>query len=221
MQSDLNRKQASGASARGCPDVTAVPQGRARTRGFSLIEILVVMAVMLVVAAFAIPTLTTTMDGFRLRGAINSASTLTQRMRAEAIRNNTTQRLHFTTVAGKAVLFATDLSDPATAPVAGDTQLHGELWLPQQVTIPATPATTLTGPAMWGSSVTPRANQDIYFSSRGMPCWTTTPGGICSPTSGFVYYFKYSGSGTRWAALSVSPAGRIESWFWNGTAWGN
>jgi len=36
-----------------------------------------------------------------------------------------------------------------------------------------------------------------------------------------VYYFKYTRNGAHWTALSVSPASRIQNWFWNGTSWGN
>ena len=47
-------------------------------------------------------------------------------------------------------------------------------------------------------------------------------GGTCT-NSGLIEYFKdnrIGGSG-GWAAISVSPAGRITRWFWNGSAWAN
>ena len=191
-------------------------------RGFSLVELLIVAAVMLIVAAFAVPTVVKTMDGMRVRGSLNSAVSLAQRTRYQAIKGNVTERLHVTTVSGQAVLFTTDLSDTNTAPVGGDLLLHGVIWMPTQIAINVTPATTLTGTGMWGSNVTPIVNQDIYFNSRGMPCATPSGSSICSPTTGYVYYFQYVGSsGSRWAALSVSPAGRIESWFWDGGTWEN
>src|SRR5216110_1997255 len=65
--------------------------------GFSLVELLVVVAIILVIGAFAIPTLTTTMDGIRLRGATGSATNIAQRCRMQAAKRNLYQRLHFST----------------------------------------------------------------------------------------------------------------------------
>jgi hypothetical protein len=44
--------------------------------------------------------------------------------------------------------------------------------------------------------------------------------GPCT-SSGFLYYFKdMSQKGSKgWAALSISPAGRIKKWFWSGSNW--
>jgi prepilin-type N-terminal cleavage/methylation domain-containing protein len=198
--------------------------------GFSLVELLVVVAVMLVVAALSVPTLTTTLDSFRMRGTLSSLANLAQRSRTQAIKKNLSQHVHFATVNKRAVAFVTDINDgiSVVAPVYPDPQLSDQVWLPSEFSLSATPTgsgapTPLTGFSMWGTALIPNAApQDPYFNSRGMPCLPDPVTGVCSPTTGFLYYFRYQGSGpVRWAATSISPAGRIQSWFWNGTSWGN
>src|SRR6266496_1721974 len=200
---------------------------RPSSAGFSLVELMVVMAIVLVVSAFAIPTLTTTMDGIRLRGALGSASNIAQRCRMQAVKRNTPQRLHFSTVGSSVALYVTDSTDAAVAPNPGDPQLWAQYWLGSQFSIPGAPAgagapPVLTNTLMWGTStVTLNVNTDPYFNSRGIPCQPQAGAG-CINTGGFVYYYRYQNAGRiRWAATSISPAGRIQSWIWNGTAWGN
>jgi hypothetical protein len=58
---------------------------------------------------------------------------------------------------------------------------------------------------------------DASFNSRGLPC-----AGSCNSISGgFVYYFSDSRPWGKpgWAAISITPAGRIKVWTWSGTAW--
>jgi prepilin-type N-terminal cleavage/methylation domain-containing protein len=195
--------------------------------GFSLIELMVVMAIILVISAFAIPTLSTTMDGIRLRGTTGSATNLAQRCRMQAAKRNVYQRMHFATVGNRVVLFVTDGTDAAAAPLPTDNKLWAQLWFPSEFSIPGAPTGAgapplLTSTQMWGTATNPNVNIDPYFNARGLPCLPNAVTGVCGPTIGFVYYYRYrSGGRTRWAANSISPAGRIESWIWNGTSWGN
>lgn len=206
------------------------PPSTSGSRGFSLIELMVVVAIMLVIAAFSVPTLVTTLDAFRMRGALSSAGNMAQRCRTTAVKKDLTQRLHLATVNNRAVMFVTNSNDAAVAPVVGDPALSAQFWFPQQFVLAAGPPAgagappPLTGVTMWGTNLVPNVNpQDPYFNSRGMPCLPDPLTGVCNPTTGFVYYYRYQSSRNvvRWTATSISPAGRIQSWFWTGASWGN
>ena len=87
-------------------------------RGFSLIELLVVVAIGLIIAAVAVPTISTTMDGITLRGAINNANSTAQRCRIQAIKRNTYQRMHVAACNNRVALFVTDGTDANACPPA-------------------------------------------------------------------------------------------------------
>src|SRR5260370_33684766 len=172
-------------------------EGLAASAGFSLLELLIVLGVALVISAFAIPTMVTTLDDFKLRGAMGIASGISQRCRTVAIKKDLSQRLHFSTVGNRVVLFVTDGTDAAAAPLPADKQLSAQAWLPNQLSIPGAPAgvgapTLLTGTSMWGTVLVRDVNVDPYFNSRGLPCLPDPITGVCNPTTGFVYYFRYA-----------------------------
>ena len=217
MRIGKNKPQAEAmvANARECNGV----QVDDKARGFSLVELLVVMAIILIVAAFSVPTMVTTMDAYRLRNSLSSSVAMVQRARLQAIKTNQTQELQFITSGNQVVLYykSTNSNNLALQTQrVGNTAPDPQFWMPTTFSIPGAPtsgATPLKGLLMWNSNVNPgQTNVPMFFNSRGMP----------GDPTGYLYYFKYnSANRTRWAALSVSPAGRIESWFWNGNGWGN
>lgn len=233
----LKRKQAERMhclqKTRNCANYASRPKP-APSAGFSLIELLVVVAVVLIVSAFAIPTLTTTMDSIRVRGALGSASNIVQRCRIQAIKRNLYQRLHVSAACGgQIVLFVTDGTNGSACPpvvvnpVVTVKPVSSQVWFPNEFSIPGVPTGAgapkqLTSTQMWGTAgVNLNVNTDPYFNSRGLPCLPGA-GTACVPNGGFVYYYRYQSAGrTKWSATSISPAGRIESWIWNGSGWGN
>jgi hypothetical protein len=78
----------------------------------------------------------------------------------------------------------------------------------------APPAITNTALGLGADPLT----TDPSFNSRGLPCAYSS--GVCT-NAAFIRYFKdnrIGGSG-GWAAISMTPAGRIKRWFWNGSIW--
>jgi Tfp pilus assembly protein FimT len=190
------------------------PSHRGGNHGFSTPELLIVLLIGLVATTIALPNMLTVIANARLRGNISTLSGAFQNCRALAVKTNRTMTTHFMTE-GNGIKAYVKLATDTAPPVATDTQV--------QLEAPIVRLTTPTGagaPAAISTAVlgfTPQTG-DASFNSRGLPC--AYAAGAC-PNQGFVYYFKdtrRSGS-TGWAAVSVSPAGRIKRWFWNGSAW--
>src|SRR5947209_17591745 len=64
-------------------------RGTIRQRGFSLLELLIVVAIIVAVSAFAIPKFQDALADIRLRANANSLSSLLQQARMQAVKTNT------------------------------------------------------------------------------------------------------------------------------------
>ena len=61
---------------------------RGRNRGFSMIELMIVLVISLVVAAFALPNISGAITTMRLRSAMSSIAGILQETRILAVKNN-------------------------------------------------------------------------------------------------------------------------------------
>jgi hypothetical protein len=60
---------------------------------------------------------------------------------------------------------------------------------------------------------------EVVFNQRGLPCTYIAATGVCTMT-GYLYYFRLSSTlGDQWGAITVTPAGRIRVWTFNGADW--
>jgi Tfp pilus assembly protein FimT len=191
-------------------------QGFHRESGFSLLELAVVVLILLVVGTISVPTMITVISNARLRGGATNLSGLLQNCRMIAVKENTTKTTRFTVLSNGPVAYVKDATD-----ASGIAREDPKAQL-------GTPLTKYTVPSGAGAPPQISSTQlgftavttDPSFNSRGIPCAYSS--GTC-PNSGFVYYFsdKRPFGKSGWAAVSISPAGRIKRWFWNGTVWGD
>ena len=186
-------------------------------RGFSLLELMVVVGILLVVAALAIPNFMTMTANARLRSGMSSFSGLLQNCRMIAVKKNRIMTVHFSVLSNGPVGYVKDAT--VTSPTLESTDPQVELGAP------VTKVVSPTGPGAPGALLdsstlgfTPQTG-DPSFNPRGMPC--SYSGTTCTPNAGFVYYFTDSRpmGKNAWAAVSVTPAGRVKTWFWSGSAW--
>lgn len=182
--------------------------------GFSLLELLVVVSVMAVASAMAVPVLLNAQRGYRLRTATVDLASLLQRARMSAIQSNAARSV--LTGAGATQIYfdsngngAYDVGEPMMQLPTNITQNNG------------VPTVIPAGTLGFNNAQLPPAR----FNGRGMPC--AIVGAVCTnyPAAGevgFVYYLNQNINGVqRWAAVSVTPAGQVKTWVFNNGVWTN
>jgi Tfp pilus assembly protein FimT len=179
-----------------------------------MVEMMMAMVVAVVTAGIAIPTTTNAIAESHLRGAASSFASLAQQGRFAAVQKNATYTLRFNLSSGHGAYV--DLDDDSSYDFGEPmVQFGGNV---DQVAAPAgsnpSKLDSVGGPLGWTA-----ASGSVSFNPRGLTCdITATP---CGTNVNYVFYFRDTrplGS-QGWAAVSVSAAGRIKVWKWNGTQW--
>lgn len=183
--------------------------------GFSLIEVTVVVMVSLIVGTIAIPNMVAVISNARLHAGVTSMSGLLQSCRMVAVKENQTLTAHFGTIDGKTLVGFVKVATDTSPRLPTDLQAEWEAPVKMMTTPSGLGAPTTISSGVLG--FTPQTTEPS-FNTRGLPCMYS--GGTCT-NEGFLYYFKdTSRAGSKgWAALSISPAGRIKKWFWTGAKW--
>src|SRR5688572_3927234 len=186
-----------------------------RVAGFSLIEVSVVVVISLVVGMIAIPNMVSVISNARLHAGVTSMSGLLQASRMEAVKKNQTLTTHFDTINGQTLVGWVKVASDSADRLPTDLQAQWEAPVLMMESPTGDGAPTEISTSVLG--FTPQTTEPS-FNTRGLPCVYVS--GSCA-NDGFLYYFKdTSRHGSQgWAALSISPAGRIKKWFWTGSAW--
>jgi prepilin-type N-terminal cleavage/methylation domain-containing protein len=202
---------------------------RKSSSGFSLIETMMVVAIALVAMAMAVPSVINTVNTSKLRGQMSDLSAIVQICRSQAVQMNETKHLIFTTSGSQTLGYVDKPGSTLTMP----TTTMPQTWLPASMANVAAPTTTptpLNSTTMWGDGsgtvpITPSigVNGGMDFNSSGIPCGpvSSTTAYCAGISNGYAFYFTLTSNpgGTRWAAVGISPAGRVKTFFWNGGAW--
>jgi len=166
----------------------------------------------------AIPTMINVLANSTLRKGMENVSTILQNGRALAIKQNIIARVRFQLNGSSYVAYVDNGISPT-----GLTTSSPQLWLPRKLS--KVPAPTGTNPtpltaAACGSTLSPINADSTYYNQLGIPCQYSS--GTCGSNQAYAHYFTYQstfGTRTSWAAMCVSPAGRLKAWYWNGSAW--
>jgi prepilin-type N-terminal cleavage/methylation domain-containing protein len=205
---------------------------RTAERGFTILEVVVVVAIALIIAGIAIPNFMNMAHASRLKGAATDFAGLLQtaRMRAEV-----DDRYYSVYVlAGNPQQAYVDVYPQAangtsgnggTAVVANDPviQISTEI-TPKAATSAPNTASLKSQLLPAGSPVTPQdgtaAGFPFTFSPRGLPCLAA--GGVCDSLGGpqARWTFFQDNVSLAWTAVTVTPAGRVQRWYFSGGAAG-
>ena len=189
-----------------------------REKGVSLLELMMVIAVIMTVAAMVFINAVTALENIRLGQSATSYANLIQQVRIRAVQDDTFYTVQTTPATGgtPASAFA-DLAGNGTNPIMyffrsvtpmpfssgpGLANLKSQ-FLPASSQAQASVNTTAPGPT---------------FGPRGLPC--TPSVGTCpyqTPTS-YITFLQNSKT-NKWQAITVTPAGRVRIWSYGGSTW--
>ena len=203
-------------------------EGAGPRRGFSLLELMIVVAITMTVMAVAVPKFLTAYYTLRLKAACADLSGLMQKGRIQAARENAVFQIVYTNGSPNTAFVDMNNDQAWNNPkptVNGVTQSEPGIFFAPTITM-ATGAPSGAGapPAYVLVGDTSTTNYDnattLGWSARGLPCAYSA--GVCAtpPAGYFVYYVQDARpTGTGWGGVVVTRSGRTKVIIWNGTAW--
>lgn len=205
--------------------------------GFSLLELMVVVTILIIVAAISVPSLMGAYHRYKLRSAGTDVSGLLQMARMRAVQDDRYYSVWPSLANGLSQQFidiypqgtnggsgnANGTMDPRDPVITISTEVV-------QQPVGAAPSTANLSAQMLGSNpngLTPKDGDDpttrVTFGPQGLPCqWTAVNGGsVCNSQGGPIAYWVFFQSSVTqdWEAVTVTPAGRIQKWYYDGAAW--
>jgi Tfp pilus assembly protein FimT len=208
------------------------------TKGFSTIELVMSMLVVLIVAAIGVPQFMTMIHVARTKGAVSDFAGLLQAQRLRAVDDDRFYSTYVLAAGGnnpqEAFVDIYPQNVNGTSGTGGATYtcvagtgcdpvvlISQEINQQRQANAPNTAALKLLMlPA--NSPVAPidgsLAASPITFGPRGLPC-TPQPvagGTVCSLAVATAYWTFFQNNVTQsWGAVTVSPAGRVRRWYYS------
>jgi prepilin-type N-terminal cleavage/methylation domain-containing protein len=202
--------------------------GFASQAGFTLTELLVVVAIIGVVAGLSIPNFTRSIDNAKLKAASQQLAAVYQDARLRATQNNTPYEVL--------------LSPPGVTPQQVCVDLNGDgacgagdpaTVFPAQVSlnnagVPLGLSVAALGFAPLNTETSVMHDQQnnpvpgIAWNGLGIPCQRSSSASPCAAV-GWVQYLRLqrSGGDVLFAAVTVSPTGRVKTWTYNPSGNGN
>jgi len=199
----------------GTRTVKSTPKSRdvvASQSGFTLAELVVVVAIVLIVGGLSIPNLTRAIDTSRIKGATQTLASVYQDARIRATQNDTSYSVLVSPGITPAQI-CVDLDGDGVCG-AGDsvTTFSGRVSVsnlgvpvklgPAQLTYLTTDTEHSTAPG-----------NGLMWNALGLPS-QGSPGGAQRTAAGWVQYLQLqrSNGDVMYAAVTVSPTGRIKTW---------
>jgi prepilin-type N-terminal cleavage/methylation domain-containing protein len=181
-------------------------------RGFSLLEMIIVVAIILILAAFAVPRLLHIVSDISLRYVAQDFGGLVQSARIQAVRKNAFYTIQQGTLPSGEAAYYIDL------PKAG-VYTNGDPMLPLSASVTIHPGIGSGAPneGTFIASLNFTVNPGIdppSFNARGLPCIATANACPQTPGQGFVVFMSKATltGNVPWAAVVINASGHTQFW---------
>jgi prepilin-type N-terminal cleavage/methylation domain-containing protein len=188
-------------------------RGRHTNRGFTLLEMIIVLAIMMILAAITVPRFLNIVSDINLRYVATNYSGLLQSARIQSVRKNDFYGIAPTTLATGGNAYFVHVHALSTSYTVGDPLLP----VGARIGVHAGTGSGAPGEATLtcGTSCTFATSSSFpFFNARGLPC--TVSGSVCTQAPGVGYLTVLSTTSltgnVSWAAVIVTGGGRIQIW---------
>lgn len=195
--------------------------------GFSMLELMIVIAISVSIAAFAVPSFLSAYYNLRLKSACSDLSALLQKARIQSARQNAVYTVQYrvSTVQEAYVDMNANQNWDNSVTVNGVQTSEPIIDFSQSITMAtgapsgpgAPPPYVLVGDT---AGTTYNNTTTLGWSARGLPC--AYAAGVCATPAGgyFVYYVQdQRPNSVGWGGVVVTRSGRTKTVIWNGAAW--
>lgn len=194
--------------------------------GFSLTELVVVVAIMMIVSGLSLPSLSRIINNAKLNAAAQQVASIYQQGRIRATQDDSYYLLPVVANGAQGSQICLDLDgDGICSANEPQAQIPSAVDL-SSVSIPAQlDATALGGNLRSTDNAVNYTQQGIMepalaWNALGKPCLRSSSTSPCSPVAWVQYLQLRSGDEVLYAAVSVSPTGSVKIWHYepgNGT----
>jgi prepilin-type N-terminal cleavage/methylation domain-containing protein len=181
--------------------------------GFTLAEMIVVVAIILIVGGLAIPNLTRAIDTSRIKGSAQALASAYQDARFRATQKDTSYQVLISPPGISPAQICIDLDGDGTCG-AGDpvTTFPGQVRI-SNLGVPVPLSTNqLHFPAIT-TEQSGTQNNSLTWNAVGLPCQRTSATAPCTAI-GWIQHlqFQRANGDVMYAAVTVSPTGRVKTW---------
>jgi prepilin-type N-terminal cleavage/methylation domain-containing protein len=182
-----------------------------KQHGFSLLEMLIVVAVILILGAITVPRVMNTVSDINLRYFASNFGGLLQSARIQAVRRNAISTIQQTTLASGGPAYYIDPANGAYA--------NGDPVLPVGTQLTVFPGGGSTAPNE--NAFTTGRGFTVYtgaslpsFNARGLPCIAVGTSCPEVPGQGFAMIISKSTltGNVNYASVVINPSGRVQIW---------
>lgn len=170
-------------------------------RGFSMVEIVVVLGIMMVLSSIALPSVLQSMAAYRLNSATTDLQNIIETARFNAVRRNTEIDLRQTVIGGR-TYFYVDIGKTGAYANSDPTFVVPTYVQLAPAAAPAAGTTGLPNTKALGGGC-------IGFNGQGVAVYTTCGGGV--PSVWFISLGMNNGTG-GYRAITVTTMGQAKTW---------
>jgi type II secretory pathway pseudopilin PulG len=209
---------------------------RYRQPGFSILELVIVISILMVLAGMTIPRFTEIINSQRLQSSARTYAAFLQQARYRSTQDAQWYEVLTDATSGATPIVYVDLDGNGSRDTG---EPAAELPAPVVISDSGVPAgfenANLLGATPLNLETTPKmvdrqggSFAGLAFNERGLPCQRTSSTTACTNTTqinvggtlssvpvAWVTYLQYprpNGAGMSYAAITVTPAGRIKVW---------